>query len=779
MSASCGDDEEDLCIHVEGVSVNDGNADHAPVGEGKQSAEDPCVSKAKEDTSDIPEWKVENDYSHYRPFDHSKREIRLVTIRPGLFDEPLHCTLTPHPLPCPGIEFEALSYCWGDLKDTLSITLCHDYTGYPDPECQQPEKTEQSFNVTRSLDLALRYLRLEDKVRVIWIDALCINQGSIKERNYAISFMVDVYRHADLVVIFLGEESKSKHFRGMWDLMAMLNAGLQRAQVKPLWQHEDIDKALDEINITPKSNKENKEGDHIFRIHMSLIFEEFFKYPWFKRVWVIQEAMNAKEAVVYCGSKRADWLDILVMLCWAVKMSRSYAGAWSASLDLRDRLPPFLWTRLHAAKRGEIHAPARLPLLDVISKGRAFGATDPRDKVFALLNFGEETHDLPGLPPRLKPDYGKSSSDVWRDLTRQWIIDHESLDILAIQRETVDKNNQVASATVFVRAEKDPPLPESKPSNAIELPPAEHPSWALWHAEHPEAAQSALFRGANNLSRCSLTLNVDLLDRPSDPAVLRLPGLVLDRIKSVQWPFKRWSFSDDDMRQFDYSREPPVSVQSGVSVAWGALIGAIKGVGENTTGQVSFHIDGQLNIPPYPSGSSLIQAFVETLICRRLSRNYFAPNVPMSLEPEHQDQLTDDMRADLKIFADFAAHWEKGVDPEMKWIPGPCAQCLKPLAKHGNPKQFTERCEYAEGRCFFEADRAVMGLCPRGARPGDYVASMAGGKTPFVLRPLDEKDDHASRFLVVGECYLHDLDIARITQKMVDEGKEPGILAIV
>ena len=690
-----------------------------------------------------------------------------MTISPGKPDDPLYCRLTRHNLLGEGLDFEALSYCWGDLKDTATITLHHEQCASRDHNlcsASEPESVGQVFNVTKTLARALRYLRYEKKERTIWIDALCINQGSIKERNYAVSFMGDVYRCATSVAIFLGEEGTSEHFNGLWDLMGMLNSAVDRAGIEPLWKHADIGAALDQIQLTPKT-EEARSDEGAFRVHTGLIFENFFKYPWFKRVWVVQEAMNAKNAVVYCGTRQTDWRDILVMLCWAVKLSRTYSGGFAASLDLRDRLPPFLWTRLHAAKKGQINAPARVPLLEVISRGRAFRATDPRDKVFALLGFGEETSDLTRLPPRLKPDYGKSASDVWRDLTRQWIIDHKSLDILSVVHEEVDRNNQVAAKTVFASV-KDPQLPEERPP--IEKPPASHPSWALWHAQHPNSSGWALLK-LNDAKACSsFPQDPDRLDNPPNPEVLSIPGAMLDIVKKVQWTFKRWTYSDDDIRQFNYNTEPPSSVRSGVEIAWASVVGAMQGVGDDDVKNLSPSA-GEYSIAPYPDGRALLQAFVETLICRCLSGFYFHPDKRMSLEPEDAEGLSEAEREDLQIIAHFAAHWLEGVDAEMKWMPTQWADILKPLAKHGNSRSFTELCQFIEGRCFLQTRMGAFGLCPRGTRVGDAVVSLAGSSTLLVLR---QAPGDAGGWLLLGDCYLHNLDVRRSTQARIDKGAE-------
>ncbi|KAK8000042.1 hypothetical protein PG990_012642 [Apiospora arundinis] len=743
------------------------------------------------DPDDDPEWKVQNDYTFYRPLDYSSKQIRLISIASGSFDDPLVCTLKRHTTPIEEQEFEALSYCWGDLQDTVTIILRHDHTGLPNPDSERRGDDEQTFNITKSLNLALRHLRRQDRERVIWIDALCINQGSIRERNYAIPFMVDVYRYASSVVVFLGEENKTKNFTRIWQLMAMLRSTIEKALPEagmsgPLTPQHDIQGFVDCLTLGSKDGK--PESENLFRVHLSLAAEDFFEFPWFQRVWVVQEVMNAKRAIVYCGGQEREWIDILVFFCTAVKNSRSYAGALSGNLDLRDRLPPFLWTRLLAAQRGQhqkegdIPSPPRLPLLEVLTRGRAFAATDPRDKIFALLSFGEETQNIEALPSRLKPDYAKSSSDVWKDVTRQWIIDHQSLDILGIRHEEVDKNNQIAQKTVYISAQNQPGLSNAESRFLIERPPSDHPSWALWHAEHPESAKTALFRLIQPLSACQIPIDVKLLDQPADSAMLSLRGVYIDHIKSVQWPFKRWNFSESDIRQFNYHTQPPASVEDGIPIAWAAVLGAVQGMGEENAQQIKVKFPKELQIPLIPV------AFIEALICRRFKQRFKLDGTDESIidlvgslsglklgdgsiPGDSGDSCVSPAKSveagsDIEAMSHFAAHWAQSrCDPEMRWIPEPAAGVFRKLAKHGNSRKFTEMCEFAEGRCFFQAKNGPFGLCPQDTRPDDIVVTLSGGRTPYVLRQLHGEGDttQSQHWELVGECYVHDLDIAKMT----------------
>jgi len=86
------------------------------------------------------------------------RDIRLLTIHPGRWNEEVCCNLTHHSLPVAREArpaYSALSYVWGSPKVTDKILL----DGEP-------------WHVTVNLSHALHFLReTEEPVRV-WVDAL-------------------------------------------------------------------------------------------------------------------------------------------------------------------------------------------------------------------------------------------------------------------------------------------------------------------------------------------------------------------------------------------------------------------------------------------------------------------------------------------------------------------------------------------------------------------------------------------------------------------------------
>jgi len=87
-------------------------------------------------------------------------------------------------------SYEALSYTWDSQA------------------CDRPVRCGgKLLYITLNAEAALRRLRLRDKARYIWIDAICINQASTAEKNIQVSMMAEIYSKATLVVVWLGEGS--------------------------------------------------------------------------------------------------------------------------------------------------------------------------------------------------------------------------------------------------------------------------------------------------------------------------------------------------------------------------------------------------------------------------------------------------------------------------------------------------------------------------------------------------------------------------------------------
>ena len=132
---------------------------------------------------------------HYSPLDRSQDDaFRLLSLDPGGFNEPIRCTLMHDSRTSINGSYEALSYCWGDYKLTKTILV---------DGCL--------FKVTENLESALRCLRDDSvtagRVRTLWVDAICINQADVPERNHQVSQMQRIYADAEEVLVWLGPAS--------------------------------------------------------------------------------------------------------------------------------------------------------------------------------------------------------------------------------------------------------------------------------------------------------------------------------------------------------------------------------------------------------------------------------------------------------------------------------------------------------------------------------------------------------------------------------------------
>jgi Heterokaryon incompatibility protein (HET) len=92
-----------------------------------------------------------------------------------------HVSLNENP------QYIALSYTWGDPRDTQTIIIGN----APVP-------------VTRNLYSAMYHLVYYTNTKVVWIDALCINQTDDEEKSWQVQLMKEIYQRADHVSVWLG-----------------------------------------------------------------------------------------------------------------------------------------------------------------------------------------------------------------------------------------------------------------------------------------------------------------------------------------------------------------------------------------------------------------------------------------------------------------------------------------------------------------------------------------------------------------------------------------------
>lgn len=121
--------------------------------------------------------------------------LRLVKLHPAhVREDPIRISLCEISLAChksdspDRAEYEALSYVWGPIQDSRHI------------------KCEQTYiSVTSNCESALRHLRWRTRSRTLWVDAICIDQASVEDKEHQVKRMGDIYSCAMQVIVWLGD----------------------------------------------------------------------------------------------------------------------------------------------------------------------------------------------------------------------------------------------------------------------------------------------------------------------------------------------------------------------------------------------------------------------------------------------------------------------------------------------------------------------------------------------------------------------------------------------
>lgn len=289
---------------------------------------------------------------HYDKLEGSN-DIRLVVLPPGSFYSSVRCDIIHVDL-AEAPDYEALSYTWAGEDGDKSLTgaiLCG-----PD---------DQRIPITRNCEAALRHLRLERETRVLWVDAICINQTTLEERNHQVSIMSKIYRTASRVVVYLGEATRDSD-----EFIHLLN--------NKIYAYRSIQQA-----------------------------KLMLRRRWFKRLWVLQEITLARRAVVMCGDKTVQWRTLVEF--YNMPFYRTHN---STNMHVSDN-PSFANILLHYGLKGAQAIETLPKLFRATQQG---DASDPRDKVFALLGIVEkDSHH------QMVPDYGLSEMETFENLATYFV----------------------------------------------------------------------------------------------------------------------------------------------------------------------------------------------------------------------------------------------------------------------------------------------------------------------------------------------------------------------
>lgn len=344
-------------------------------------------------------------------------DIRLIELFPGPvivgdksydFECKFHVESLSSPPP-----YTAVSYMWGESIETLAILL----DGKP-------------FDIRSNLfDLLKRLSR--QHTSLLWVDAICINQTTIHERNHQVGLMGQIYSKAERVVIWLGtdpsvadsiEELQSVDLEG--ELTVGRSASLLPLNIGEVLHEPSTRVILDSssrssrgrirINVEPPRIKPrvgrarnrplspNQIESHARSIQNRVW--AFCSHPYWSRAWIIQEFVLARDIEIWACSSNVE----LSKLASKVYLMRGNYKRWGLPQGVAAILDsPASKLILKREKWRQSHGRSYMNPWD--SGFGILGCADVRDRVYAMAAL---------MDPRIAviPDYNKDAADILRDI---------------------------------------------------------------------------------------------------------------------------------------------------------------------------------------------------------------------------------------------------------------------------------------------------------------------------------------------------------------------------
>lgn len=333
-------------------------------------------------------------------------ELRLIRLSPSKSqDAMVECMLLHKVFKLAKGGYEALSYVWKDSYDMEGVLQ------------QSPNILVNGacFLVTQNLRAALVRLRDKDRDRILWVDQICINQEDAHERSTQVERMTLIYGFAQRTVIWLGEE-KDESFRAM-----LLLRGLSRV-AKGTDQEAMLDRAV--LEFSDRSRW--------------AALDRLLTRAWWQRTWIIQECAVARDIILVCGYRELPWTDLVNAALLVERLIEKRVMWQSISKVSVSGIIALQRSRMRVAARGnddvaELSNKSSDSLLEVLSRYRTSHATDPRDKVYALLRLARDSRQAGSLD-HIPVDYAKSVVNVYHDVAKFLLASTNRLDFLSYCR---------------------------------------------------------------------------------------------------------------------------------------------------------------------------------------------------------------------------------------------------------------------------------------------------------------------------------------------------------
>ncbi|KAI6963456.1 hypothetical protein KC332_g15834 [Hortaea werneckii] len=641
----------------------------------------------------------------------NNKSFRLLSLLPGDDKAPLGCRIQTFSLDH-APPYEALSYVWGQRDGCRALT-CN--SGF--------------LHIKHNLEQALFALRHPDRPRFLWVDAVCINQKDYDERAQQVRIMREIYARAERVVVWLGPRSRNVdyalHLAKRLDHMSTLLEPSPEDHFASFWD-QSVVKAL---------AAEERAGRVPETLFAATEIADLFDRDWFSRIWCVQEVFASKEAVIRIEDIEAPFSELVSVAQYALLIRERYLPSqplefWGVVANHKYGGRPF------SSIEGSVGNLER-----VLISTRNFHATDPRDKIFALMGFADESKgavgaytppasnsdatgtilirslvgfiasQVPGEPqqPRLlKIDYHKGLMEVYRDTTRL---------LLRKAPRVADVLGQVQHT-------------EETISNSYW--PSWVPDWSRPKTTSFPAAMPLFTTDSKWL------LQTDKRMSPAEPYKLYVEGYCLDHIVKIS-----------DRIEVDCNERLELEF------LWSQLFDCPMLEG--------YRIG-------YLYGEPLLQAFLAVLIMGELGCVLYDGFINLEALPSKRSHPKL-QRLYQRAMCDGAAFVLRslGLDYQDRSVETPGMSDLRQQARCGVAAHYERAAKTGSfGRRLFLTAAGRIGLGPMVCKPGDVVSVIYGGRMPFILPPT------ANDYRLIGDAYIRDAELmwGGISEK-VRKGRGP------
>jgi hypothetical protein len=310
-------------------------------------------------------------------------KARILILRAGYSSDEIVCELRQRDLPTQvslsdPLAYEALSYVWGNLENMGCITLCG-----------------IRFPVTRNLAEALRHLRFPDQDRLLWVDAICINQCDNEEKELQLRSMYTIYRFARRVIAWLGLPNNASD-----QVFSSMNMNQTVLGVP--------------VSSTIMIQVDNEDGAQ------KNTLKKFMERDYWSRAWIVQEMMAAHSLVLQCGSMIAPY----------AALEELHPHEASAFASVSRSTVEFGMHQFHSSREQKIVRvnPQHLSCKDYLDCFLDRECGIRHDSIYAFLNlFGDD------IQQKIRVRYEDEISELVHTLVRAMIESMQSLYIIVIR----------------------------------------------------------------------------------------------------------------------------------------------------------------------------------------------------------------------------------------------------------------------------------------------------------------------------------------------------------